>query len=286
MSKIPPPAKLATASTRAGTTKTDSAEHTRLLTLLWSNFDAIIRHLFLIDPAQAPDLTSSSVEKYRNDLAKAIANCRRYQKEPTDQAAGRALARLLNTMGTFRDQEPPAVDPTLLEATVLKRTLAHPLMQDRGHGKPLKQVGFVDAWARVGVPKGVSLSHEPLLFHHLVDCFYLDEEHQPSARDLEGGVLAPPTWRAVTEDVDVMFDIRTTVPPIGQWLRELKTLDALGDPHLTVVVVDQIDEVRRHMLEHEGFLVLDAGSMQTLGVEHRANAGDGPSGRRQRPSEV
>jgi hypothetical protein len=241
-----------------------------LLRLAWRCLDQIVAHIFPVDiEGNAKDVQAAADEVLS---AKRLAA----SHADKDDEAGALARAFLDKLASFApgipdlssDKYLPTITDRRLEVSLVERSL------DRS-GRPKETVvGFVDVIATVTIPVPHLSSGIP---HRLRkgyddDEFAMDEWDTPKVDPAHGSSATPhlPIPKSAVENLKSMswsaysprrcelwLDVRATDIPVGQLLRELKTLREYAPKDAVVTVVAQaMDDEKAAMLAHEGFCVV------------------------------
>lgn len=289
MSNIPKPARLPKPKSTKGADPADTAEHAELLTLAWSNLDRIIARVFVPPVARIQADRQKAWDVYLRRLPKLIENARRHaahrradavQGDPRGELeeGARLLDQAAARLSAFQKAPPPVCPPAALQPSYEGAELAFPLTVWKGRPSDLQEtiVGFVDISCQVHLPAVGELCLFGAIPHVLEDgaCpsnygFPLLGDPSPSAaqhfplRDLASlAEVELPTLHMSPDDYIFWVDIRPTEGPVGQMLRELKSLRSYAPKNVIILVLmNEVSPTTAAMLQQEHFLVMTKRSL-------------------------
>lgn len=257
MSQLPAPPVLPKPKSMSKVNDAATAAHDALLRLVWRNLDGIMVRIFSKASSDFEAYFSDAIETYLGMISTAAE---RVHQHANGSAEGLALAeRLLSVDAKFV----PSVPDELFAATVSHKTLAAPVIEYKAVSgtRRATQVGFVDIECQVGIPDRIkidnnlpwalALSHGALLSGGRLERRFVDDDMRKTPE--------APRWEMEREMANVWIDVRVTIPPLGQLLRELKNLrNYATGPRLVIVVLPAIDSETASCLKSEDFVALSA----------------------------
>lgn len=270
MSKIPKRKSSAEPLSKKNEVQTQS--HQDMLEVVWARLDTLAAHLYTTP-------VPTDLKAICNRAALAFDEASRAASNRGEKANASLLDNYAGAIRTLEGQPPTAPVAPVLTRKGVAVELVDPIAQREG-----AVAGYVDITATV------------LKRHHAVQTFLLPFEsdddgmmetlldrHQVDRDEYLAGNLraCPPAWGSADGAVtDILIDIRPTAPPVGQLLRELKTLrgcapvwprDESGwrahdqPAHRSVIVVSPtISPTAKDMLAHEGFQHFTIEEIQAL----------------------
>lgn len=271
MSKVPPPVSLPKPKsvTRASDVKT--TEHGRLLQLVWEDLPSVVDEFFGFASssealAEAKASAIAKFDEHVGSLSGALKKLESSQEHHDDRLAIKTLCRQLDGLrkaaaGLELPPVKPGVENVVIEAVVTetKGSAWDPIT---------KEIGFVDLSCTVQSRKDLYLSVEETgalskALRSMTSLFpFSDDADRQAAALLKAyrsnpEPLPPPAWFTLTRDIPLWVDIRATPTPVGQLLRELKTLRGYAPPRTEILVIIDLDgrDPVIEMLNDEGFHV-------------------------------
>jgi len=264
MSQIPAPPVIPKPKALFKSNDAATAAHDALLRLVWRNLEGIMGHVFSKARSDFEDDFQDAIEAYLRTTAAAAERVRKYADGTVE---GLALAERLSSVDA---KFVPPVPDELFDATVSHKTLAAPVIEYKTVAGMHRetQVGFVDIECQVDIPDRIkvdgklpwalALSNGILVSGDRLARQFVDDEMK----------IAPqvPHWEMKRDEVSVWIDVRVTLPPLGQLLRELKTLRRYATkPTVFFVAMPSIDRETVAVLKSENFNALSAEWMKENG---------------------
>ena len=239
--------------------------HTTLLRQVWRNIDAIMASLFSKKRADFEGSLQYQIETYFQEIGSAAETARELASDSEVSEACRCeAAAFAARLATVTDQFIPQPMDELFEVKVDARALAAPLIERKtvAGNERSTHVGFVDMECSISIPSNVKL--EPNLPWAFTSssayalCRAGEFLTSFSSDELAKGPEAP-YWNMKRDRADVWIDVRVTPLPLGQLMRELKTLRGYGDRDTIVfVAMPLIDAETEAFLKAENFLPITA----------------------------
>lgn len=264
MSKHPPTVKLPKPAGHSAAAEYLSFEHDALLRLAWGALDCLAQRLALT----------------RREFEEQVAACTKTWNAEKKAALKRARVLLDAAdwgemgQGVFWENQPEQIHPALREAAqssfdalktlelpstpdcdltpvISERHLAKAITHDPRTGASVKTVGYIDIELAVEAVREINLTAG------IPTAFLAEDVLSDRTITASHFALSEPEWDINKVHQRVWVDIRPVLPPVGELLRQLKTLDEFGDDDTTIVVLTEqaVAEVAS-MLAHEGHLLL------------------------------
>lgn len=286
MSKIPPPKTIPSPKSVSDKKAASTREHEDLLLLFWQNRDAIADIIYSPDEDRFDATLKRLWRKYQDKLMAVSETVAGFAA--SGQSAEGVLpdwSRLQHHLKVLAKGKMPPLPYDSILSTISEAHLAHeltvqkPLRDDRWRTRT-EVVGFVDAYCVINA----------LMINRLG--FDSDLSGLPTSSDTSRWAMGrwanaanegitPPSWPESVGNPDshcylqygLAVDVRPQLPPIGQLLRELKTLQEylptkigalpLGTSHVMVVTNEASADIQ-NVLKHEGFMILTRGWIESL----------------------
>lgn len=272
MSQIPVPPALPKPKSLSKNNDAATAEHDALLRRIWRNVDAIIAALFSKKRADFESSLQYQIESYLQKLESAAERARRLASDSeVDEEFRREAAAFAERLTKVTDRLIPQAADELFEVKVDSRSLAAPLIERKTVAGNMRatHVGFVDMECSIRIPSRVELDPNlPWAFTSssaYALCKAGEFSTSFSSNELAKGPEAP-YWKVEHDRADVWIDVRVTPLPLGQLMRELKTLRGYGDRDTIVfVAMPSIDAETEAFLRAESFFPITAQWLSKLG---------------------
>ncbi|HEY0947461.1 MAG TPA: hypothetical protein VGD81_19415 [Opitutaceae bacterium] len=269
MSKVPTPLSRPTPRSHRKSSDAATEQHAALLKLVWENLDAAVKNVFSMSDATFESQRIEEEESYRQHADYAASDARKKAAE-YDQPRAEALERLGKAVAAMGKKRIPAPDNALRTAIITERILEAPIEEQRA--SRTETVGFIDIACTVTCPSRLELEdHLPCRLHtiepsrHEIHRATLFRRDPYDLRDIESQEVKAPTWKMRSKVVSLWIDVRTLETPVGQLLRELKTLREFAPMnHQILVVTESVDPAVRSMVNHEGFYIVSREWLEDL----------------------
>jgi hypothetical protein len=263
MSKIPKVAKLPKPATKVGSEQVASVAHEELMRLVWENIDDIVSTRFSSLLKKVLDTVPTARTEYTRELKVSIGQLeRQIGNSRLDPQTREKVQKYIPLCEAHAKNKLPEFDTNTVRIEVSETTLERPLVEVKGKPGDMReeQVGFIDIECRLRVPVRVNLTSPISNVIQSLDMVYL--RHFP--KSFNGTEKPDANWKVETEERILWIDIRPQLPPLGQLLRELKTLHAYdrhsldGRPHAYIwVFTENVEPHIEKMLQQEHFLISD-----------------------------
>ena len=260
MSKVPSPPRLPAAKSLSKRA-TASQEHDRLLRLVWDKVDLLASVFYATNGERLAARERDAADaEHRRDVASALEQARSWVKLCGSGEMGEALASLVEQLKFAKKRGVPKLKPELWWPRVESKRLAAPICSDLVTGSG-RTVGYIDVEVRMQVTRSIR-------FHSGVPHWLTrgdDAEREARAKRAPAADAATiradgpkaASWSAFRHERRLWIDVRPSLAPIGQLLRELKVLRQYAPVESDIVVVYTEDDAQGvDMLEHEGFVTL------------------------------
>jgi hypothetical protein len=264
MSKIPKVAMLAKPATKVGSEQVATLAHEELMRLVWENIDVIVSTRLSSLCKKVVDTAPKAGNDYTSELKELIGQLERQVSNPRlDAKAREQVEKYIPLCQAHAKINPPKLDEDSVRIDISKTTLERPIVEIKGKPGALReeQVGFIDIECKLSVPVRVNLTSQirdvirALEWTHLL----------PFPKSFKGTEKPEAKWNIETEQRILWIDIRPQLPPVGQLIRELKTLRAYDgysptgqQPHAYIwVFTETVEPHIVKMLEQEHFLIFD-----------------------------
>lgn len=275
MSRIPTPANGPKTPSISRSKDAATAEHAELLALTWRKLEAVARRLFSMKEERAKEQQHLAEERYRSRAEYAsrwaLTKAAEYENE-----VGPALKDLGNAVATISKKKIVPPDPASFLPEVIDPELEAPIHEEKGpwNNRRREQIGFIDIACDIRQAKELSLSEklpwclekeEPSHHDSLLRRAMNQRENRLTLPTIRQSQPTPPEWSMSHLTSSVWIDVRVSVTPIGQLLRELKTLREIAPSGtLVMVVVENMPPETINMLLHEGFIAITKEFLEAL----------------------
>jgi hypothetical protein len=271
MSQIPAPPSLPKPKSLSKNNDAATAEHDALLRRVLRNLDDTVGRAFKKKTrSEFESDFSSEVERYLRESAEAATRVRKLADASKDEATRIAGASLADRLSSLDKHFVHAPADELFATSVIRRTVAAPVIEYKtvSGRERATQVGFVDIECTVGVPDRLKLIGR-LPWQLTLPGGLLrsrgDLSSSVSAEVLAGTPEAP-VWEIEHINITVWIDVRVRELPLGQLMREVKTLRSYAEEDVVVfVVMKTIDAEAAAWLNAEGFRGFSEEWMNTAG---------------------
>lgn len=269
MSKTPKPATLPKPKKLTKTSDVSTFEHEDLLSLVWSKLDMLLVKLFLPKEKDWLDMQEKQIPEYLEKLGYAVTRAREFAVICSDDERGSALTQMADQFDLLQKKPLPELLAETKTLKLVKSEIERPITVEKG-GYPSREevVGYIDIAANVHTPVGLTAcTGAP---DYLTEGYASWKDSEWAKNKLTLGViqdkpLEPPSWSVSAEERDLWIDVRTSDVPVGQLIRELKTLrEYLPRNAMLLVVFQALDADKFQMLQHEGFLIITADKLSAL----------------------
>jgi len=272
MSRIPAPPTLPKPKSLSKINDAATAEHDALLRRVWRNVDAIFATIFSKKRTDFDSSVQYEISSYLSEAANAAERARKLAcDEDVPEACRREAAAFGDRLSSVTDQFVPPPTDELFEVRVDARALAAPLIERKtvAGNERETHVGFVDVECEVSIPSRIKLDPNLPLAFSSSSAYALWSAWEFgtgfSSDELAKGPEAP-YWKMEHDRADVWIDVRITPLPLGQLMRELKTLRGYGDREtLVFVAMPFIDAETEMFLKAENFFPITAEWLTKLG---------------------
>lgn len=274
MSRFPKPPTRPKPKSLSGTNDAACEAHDDLLRLVWSKIDLAIKKLFSLRDDRLTQQRLAAEEKYRTRIEISIESAAKLADRFKDERSV-ALKSLGKELSSLMRKKIAPPDPGVAVPSIESKTLEFPIVETKGTRYEPKRVdvGFIDIACEVVRP--IELSLYDSLPHFL-------DQVRPDAQDrmlrsvwddddrialevIQHWTPTVPSWHMDHRHVTLWIDVRTTITPVGQLLRELKTARTHAPSDvLMIVVMEEVDPEVRAMLEHENILALSREWLEEL----------------------
>ncbi len=282
MSKIPKTPILKQPASQSKIVDANSVQHEDLLKLCWRKLDALVDKLFSPNEEEIHEKKSKEIGEFEAqwNIGAQIA---RERAAASDNAEIKLhYSRIAQESEAILGKPVAEVEKAVNQAKIEKRTLEREIFAEKGRGFSTRNevVGFVDIEVEVAIPHSLDLSPSLPRFLEKADASVTSllrsiaiarqadasREQEPDKVELDRiKDYSPrhPTWTSFNKHATYWIDVRTTPKPIGQLLRELKTLRDFA-PEGVIVVMESVGPEELCMLENENFAVLTREILESL----------------------
>lgn len=270
MSKIPAPVSIPKPKSVTKTADAKTAEHGMLLQLAWEKLPLVADEFFGFgsNSEALANAKATAIAEFDRRIGEVSSALQRMNGSTTDQREVKALCRHLEALRKAATGVELPQTKTGVEHVVIEAPIAEAKEPAWGQKAKEKLVGFVDLSCTVQIRKELYLGFEdtdPIsqALRGIASRFpFSDEPAQYAPALLKAyagnpGPLPLPTWFTWTTDIPLWIDIRATATPVGQLLRELKTLRGYAPMQTEILVIADLDgrDSALQMLNDEGFHV-------------------------------
>lgn len=245
----------ATETTTASCKSVASAEHDRLLRQAWGFAEKLAIAVCVGD---AESRLAAESAHYFESVNRALDNADDWISRCDDAEIQAAISRLKERLRAAKACKLPAAEDRV---KITSKVLAAPIVERVGPRNHERIVDHVDIAVEVTAPWWVKLSFDNP--YEILRAEFGEKGANQRRRKtkittwrIDSLFNKPPVWTyGLDHSVSLWLDVRPTLEPIGQVIRELKAMQKHAGEAITILVVHaKRDEIGEGMLFNEGFL--------------------------------
>lgn len=259
MSKIPKTPILKQPASQSKIVDANSVQHEDLLKLCWRKLDALVDTLFSPKEEEINERKAKEIGEFEAQWSIGAQIARERAAESDNAEIKLHYSRIAQEVEAILGKPVAEIDQADTKAKIVKRTLEREIFEEKGRGFSTRKevVGFVDIEVEISTPHSLDLSHSLPDYLEKADASVtsrlraialarqagVSREQDPDKVELyriKGYSPRHPAWSSFNKHATYWIDVRTTPKPIGQLLRELKTLRDYA-PEGVIVVMESVE---------------------------------------------